>query len=137
MIDPAAGKWEASRLEELRRFLRRRALLVLNAAATLPAMLLAWTARGVRLEVRLAAERERGEWDAVLFGDGDWRVRTENRIAPPVLAAGDELVFEGCFAARVVEVSRLSPRLVRIYFALEDATLWDGLYRWGRPVQYS
>src|SRR5438552_1269210 len=73
-IDPAAGKWEHSRLAELPRFLRGRDLLVLNDAATLPAMLLAWTARGVRLEVRLAAERERGEWDAVLFGDGDWRV---------------------------------------------------------------
>lgn len=43
----------------------------------------------------------------------------------------------GSLTARVVEVLPPSPRLLRVAFDAQGAALWAGLYRSGRPVQYS
>jgi S-adenosylmethionine:tRNA ribosyltransferase-isomerase len=119
--------------------LRRGDLLVVNDAATLPASLPARTARGDRLELRLAGPGDdAGRWPAVAFGPGSWRTRTEHRPPPPPLDAGDRLTFEGGLAARVVSVAAASPRLLALAFDNgRDADLLPRLYRAGRPVQYS
>jgi S-adenosylmethionine:tRNA ribosyltransferase-isomerase len=106
------------------------------------------------VEVRLAADGGDGDgpgggdgeggpafW-AVLFGSGDWHQRTEDRPAPPVLPVGATLRFgvPGALRARIVEVSPLSPRLVRLRFArvgANDDAVWAGIYGLGRPVQYA
>ena len=85
-IDTGRGSWSDSRLDQLPRLLEPEDLLVVNDAATLPASLPALTRDGARVEIRLAAERENGAWDAVLFGEGDWHDRTEERAAPPAAA---------------------------------------------------
>lgn len=104
------------------------ALVVVNDAATLPASLQA-TLRGLPVELRLAAAEP---WRAVVFGAGDWRMRTEDRPAPPRVAVGDRLEGVG---ATVVAVEH--PRLVTLRFDLDGDALWRALYRLGRPVQYS
>jgi S-adenosylmethionine:tRNA ribosyltransferase-isomerase len=137
-VDPSSGRLEDRRVEELPLLLAPGDLLVVNDAATLPAALLADTRLGA-LEVRLAglADPVGGSWDAVLFGSGTWRQRTEDRPAPPVLAAEDVLRFSGGLSAHVASVSSLSPRLVRLRFDRSGAELWSALYAAGRPVQYS
>lgn len=193
-IDPGADRFEHALVGGLPGLVAPGDLLVVNDAATIPASLLARTANGAPIEVRLAGvipemhgskddgasrgswlgeadfarthgsgdrgaapgrapgadgtsggqatekshfTEENRAWAAVTFGEGDWRVRTEDRPAPPVLRSGERLAFEGGLTARIEQVSDLSPRLVTLRFDLEGAALWDALYRAGRPVQYS
>jgi S-adenosylmethionine:tRNA ribosyltransferase-isomerase len=133
-----SGRVEDRRMRELPRLLRQGDLLVLNDAATLPASLEARTSAGKPIEVRLSGRTDRHrEWTAVLLGRGDWRIRTEDRPAPPQLAEGDVLDFGGDLTAAVRRVSPISPRLVDLLFDRDGDELWAALYRHGRPVQYS
>jgi len=124
------------RIGDLRAILAAGDLLVVNDAATLPSSLIARTVDGAFVEVRLAGESDRGGWRAILFGDGDWRTRTEDRLAPPPLRAGDTLRVDDETRATVVEVDRAHPRLVTLDFG-GGAAAWRAFYRAGRPVQYA
>ncbi len=138
VVDPQRGTHDDRRLDELPFLLRSRDLLVVNDAATLPASLPGQTPDGAPVEVRLAARGATDdEWTAVLFGSGDWRVRTEDRPAPPVLASGDTIELGPDLRAKATLVSPSSPRLVEIRFDREGDALWRALYAHGRPVQYS
>src|SRR5205823_5760867 len=70
-----------------------------------------------------------------LFGAGDFRTRTEDRPAPPTLAAGDRLVLGPLRAT----IERLlgHPRLVSLLFDAAPDEVWAGLARHGRPIQYA
>lgn len=135
-LDPHAGRFHDRTMTELPALLRSGDLLVVNDAATLPASLPAVAPGGARVEVRLLGEVDGGRWRAVLFGEGDWHLRTEDRPAPPILRTGDTLKLDG-LQATVVSVWYPSPRLVELRFDEEGARLWSALYRLGRPVQYA
>jgi len=136
VVDPRAGRFAHARVRDLSASLRPGDVVVVNDAATLPASLRGRTARGEAVELRLAARREDGAWTALLFGDGDWRTRTEDRPKPPPIAPGDELRFDGV-ACRVVTVAGPSRRVAVVRFDRAGAALWSALYRAGRPVQYA
>ena len=135
-LDPRGGRFRDGRLADLPDLLRRNDLMVLNDAATIPASLAGRTASGQSVEVRLLADVSPGRWRAVLFGEGDWRTRTEDRPPPPRLRPGDVVCFGG-LTATLICAYPLSPRLVDLRFDAEDAALWTALYRLGRPVQYA
>jgi S-adenosylmethionine:tRNA ribosyltransferase-isomerase len=138
-------------------FLRPGDLVIANDAATLPASL-----NGVHLpsggaiEVRLAGRvpqpssgdhqhRRSGGQEgfsfsetlflAVVFGSGDFRMRTEDRPLPPALAPGDRLVLGPLVA--IVEALLDHPRLVSLRFTGPADEVWAGLARHGRPIQYA
>ena len=54
------------------------------------------------------------QFDAVVFGPGDYHTRTEHRILPPALKAGDRLLL-GPLSATVVDTLG-HPRLVSLEF---------------------
>jgi len=135
-LDPHAGRFRDTTLTELPALLRSGDLLIVNDAATLPASLSAIAPGGARVELRLLGEMEDRRWRAVLFGEGDWHLRTEERPAPPILRTGDVLQLDG-LRATVVSVWYPSPRLVELRFDAEGAALWSALYRLGRPIQYA
>ena len=145
VIDTERSSVSDARTADLGRILDPGDLLVVNDAATLPASFRGRTARADAVEVRLAGPPEDGRCRAVLFGPGDWRERTEDRRPPPGVRSGETIVFAAGRAeakgsdlsADIVSVSPLSPRLVTLWFDREGATLWEALYRLGRPVQYS
>ena len=88
VIDPARGIAHTA-VSELPAWLRAGDLLVVNDAATVPASLHG-TFGGAPIELRLAAPTDDPVvWQAVVFGAGDWRTRTEHRPTPPLLAPGD------------------------------------------------
>ena len=72
---------------------------------------------------------------AVVFGAGDFRTPTEHRPHPPVLQAGDALQL-GPLRAVVLRVVK-HPRLVDVCFQNPVAEIWEGLSRYGRPIQYA
>lgn len=122
-------------------FLRPNDLLIANDAATLPASL-----TGVhqptreRIEVRLAGRPslnliEVDRFSAVVFGDGDFHTRTEDRPLPPPLTEGDELQL-GPLHATVAEILG-HPRLVSLHFHGGVDEVWAGLASHGKPIQYS
>jgi S-adenosylmethionine:tRNA ribosyltransferase-isomerase len=122
-------------------FLRPGDLLIANDAATLPASLQGVHARtGASIEVRLAGRpslrpEDVGRFNAVVFGEGDFRTRTEDRPPPPPLAAGDRLVL-GPLRATVERLLEHS-RLVSLLFDGAPDEVWAGLARHGQPIQYA
>src|SRR6185295_16812048 len=117
-------------------------LVVANDAATLPASLGGThLPSGATIELRLAGRASLGAPDetprfrAVVFGAGDFRIRTEDRPAPPSLASGDALVV-GPLRAEV-ERTLGHPRLVAIRFLGDVDAVYAGIARHGRPVQYA
>lgn len=121
--------------------LRAGDLVVANDAATLPASLNGTHgATGASIEVRLAGRPSLkpevvSRFRAVVFGAGDFRTRTEDRPAPPPLAAGDRLVL-GPLRATVERLLH-HPRLVSLWFDGSPDEVWAGLARHGRPIQYA
>src|SRR5262249_1708349 len=128
---------EDSSIEFLPDHLRPGDLLVVNDAATLPASLQARDSNDHQLEIRLTAQLGDRVWQAVIFGAGDWRIPTEARPSPPRFKEGEEIVFSEDFKARVLRENRLSERLLDLEFNRSGEDLWRGIYKHGKPVQYS
>lgn len=138
VIDAALGTLTHSRVDDLGALLGPRDVLVVNDAATIPASLPACVEGYPSLELRLASSTEDpAVWDAVLFGPGDWRTRTELRPAPPALSVGDRLRVADALEATVLAVSPLSPRLLTLRFEGNSEVFWRAVYAAGRPVQYA
>ncbi|HTT13999.1 MAG TPA: S-adenosylmethionine:tRNA ribosyltransferase-isomerase [Burkholderiaceae bacterium] len=127
--------------QDLARVLCPGDLLVANDAATLPASLRGQHLRtGAEIEIRLAGRRSIAadavsEFDALVFGAGDYRTRTEDRPLPPRLSPGDELAIGPLRAT----VRRLlgHPRLVALQIAGTPDAIRAGIARHGRPIQYA
>ena len=122
-------------------FLRPNDLVIANDAATLPASL-----TGVhqpsrqQIEVRLAGRPSLNAMDvsrfnAVVFGEGDFHTRTEDRSLPPPLTPGDTLLL-GPLQATVEELLG-HPRLVSLLFHGTADEVWAGLASHGKPIQYA
>ena len=138
VLDAAHTTLTHADIEDLPSLVRAGDLVVVNDAATIPASLRGTTARGEPVELRLAgATEDESVWSAVLFGDGDWRTRTEHRPAPPSVTVGDELVFGEELRAVIEDISTRSDRLVTVRFGLSGDRLWRAIYALGRPVQYA
>jgi S-adenosylmethionine:tRNA ribosyltransferase-isomerase len=126
---------------EFGRLLQAGDLLVANDAATLPASLSGrHVPSGRRIEVRLAggdalAVDQVKRFAAVVFGLGDFRMRTEDRPPPPAMQPGDRLTL-GPLTATIRRVTGNS-RIVALEFDGTPHDLWEGLARHGRPIQYS
>ena len=122
-------------------FLRPHDLLIANDAATLPASLSgSHESTGAQIEVRLAGwhslkPSDFGRFMAIVFGAGDFHMRTEDRPPPPTLKRGDRLVL-GPLRATVEELLG-HPRLISLRFVGSFDHVWNGLAQHGRPIQYS
>jgi S-adenosylmethionine:tRNA ribosyltransferase-isomerase len=141
LVADRCGRLHHRRRAEFDRLLHAGDLLVANDAATLPASL---TGRhlpsGRRIEVRLAgrdtlAVDQVKRFDAVVFGLGDFRMRTEDRPSAPAMRPGDRLAL-GPLSATIRRVTGKG-RLVALEFDGTPDDLWEGVARHGRPIQYS
>ncbi len=114
-------------------------LVVANDAATLPASLFGrHSLTGQPVEVRLAGREslaETGQFSAVVFGEGDFRMRTEDRPKPPALNPGDRLDLGPLRA--IVARSLNHPRFILLQFEGTPREIREGLARHGRPIQYA
>ncbi|HTA21012.1 MAG TPA: S-adenosylmethionine:tRNA ribosyltransferase-isomerase, partial [Polyangia bacterium] len=126
-LDPRTGRRRDLRVGALPDVLAAGDLVVLNDSATLPASLRG-RLDGAPVEVRLAGRRDDGAWNAVLFGAGDWRTRTEDRAGPPAARAGARIAFGLDLGGLVASVSPLSPRLVALRFDGDEDAFWTALY---------
>ncbi len=122
-------------------FLRPNDLVIANDAATLPASLTGvHQPTGQQIEVRLAGRPSLDAGDvnrfsAVVFGEGDFHTRTEDRPLPPPLTPGDKLLL-GPLQANLEELLG-HPRLVSLLFHGTADEVWAGLASHGKPIQYS
>jgi S-adenosylmethionine:tRNA ribosyltransferase-isomerase len=116
-------------------------VVIANDAATLPASLFGVHNRsGQAIEVRLAGREsvcpdEVKQFSAVVFGEGDYHTPTERRPSPPELRPGDTLQL-GPLNATVLRLLG-HPRLLIVRFEDPSPRIWEGLARYGRPIQYS
>ena len=122
-------------------FLLPNDLVIANDAATLPASLAGVLhPTGKAIEVRLAGRpsldpSDINRFSAVVFGEGDFHLRTEDRPLPPPLQSGDILLL-GPLRATVQNLLG-HPRLVELVFAGTADEIWAGLASHGRPIQYA
>ena len=139
MVAGRRGRLEHWRRADFVRLFRSGDLVIANDAATLPASLSGQhVPSGRDIEVRLAGRdslEQVTRFSAVLFGRGDFRTRTEDRPLPPAACLGDRLTL-GPLQARIVR-QHDHPRLVGVEFEGSPGTVWEGLARHGRPIQYS
>lgn len=141
LVVDASGQVQHAPRSALPGLLRPGDLLVANDAATLPASLSGvHRPSGEAIEVRLAGRRSLAvddvhEFTAITFGAGDHRTRTEDRAAPPLLHPGDPLQL-GPLRAEVVHTLG-HPRLVTLRFEGTPDSIWAGLARHGKPIQYA
>ena len=137
-VDPV-GKISHLPRSEFVNLLRADDLVIANDAATLPASLSGHLVRsGRQIEIRLSGRgslHEVTEFSAVVFGQGNFHTRTEDRPLPPHLKQGDWLKL-GSLNARVVRVLD-HPRHVLLRFEGAQGQIWEGLARHGRPIQYA
>lgn len=137
----AAGRVRSVPRSSLAELLRPGDVVIANDAATLPASLTGVHLQtGMVVEVRLAARASLASddvlrFDAVMFGRGDHRTRTEDRALPPPLAPGQRLQFGSLTA--VIEALLGHPRLVALRFENSTPEVWAGLAQHGRPIQYA
>ena len=116
-------------------------LVIANDAATVPASLFGvHLATAAPVEVRLAGRRslegeEMNVFDAIVFGAGDYRTRTEHRPVPPPLHVGDVMQLVGLRAEIVCVLDH--PRFVRLRLAGSPHEIWEALAHSGRPIQYA
>ena len=121
--------------------LRLGDIVVANDAATMPASIFGVHKRtGRSIEVRLAGSEsifheDVRQFTAVVFGEGNYRTPTERRPSPPELRPGDTLHL-GSLTATILQLLS-HPRFVLIRFEGTSASIWEGLARHGRPIQYS
>ncbi len=117
-------------------------LVIANDAATLPASLFGeHVPSGRQIEARLAGRDSLAidqvtRFSAVLFGPGDHRTRTEDRLSPPAVRPGDRLTL-GPLRASVKRLLLNHPRFVELELDGSAREIWEGLARHGRPIQYS
>jgi S-adenosylmethionine:tRNA ribosyltransferase-isomerase len=95
---------------------------------------------GRTIEVRLAGRDSLSpegvcRFSAVVFGEGDYHTRTEDRPPPPPLEAGDRIELGSLRAT--VEGRLGHPRLLALRFDGPADVVWAGLARHGRPIQYA
>jgi S-adenosylmethionine:tRNA ribosyltransferase-isomerase len=139
LIVDGRGHIEHQARSEFVNLLRSGDVVVANDAATLPASLSGRHNRtGRRIEVRLAGRDsldDASQFSAVVFGEGDFRTRTESRSKPPLLIPGDRLEL-GCIRATVRRLLN-HPRFILLQFEGSQREIWEGLARHGRPVQYA
>ena len=141
LVVDSKGRFTHAPRTALADFLRPGDLVIANDAATLPASLAGvHLASGRTIEVRLAARRSFAAEDvthfsAMVFGEGDFHTRTEDRPMPPRLAPGDGLSLGPLRAT----VERLlgHPRLIALQFQGSSGEIWSGLAHHGRPIQYA
>ncbi len=136
----ATARIKGARVADLGRFLRQGDLVVLNDSATLPASipgLLHGRAVEARLARRVQDEGHRGRFWAVLFGEGDFRTRTEKRALPPPAQPGDTLHALG-MSLRVVHVDPEHPRFVEVdVVPAGTGSVTAAIVRAAHPVQYA
>lgn len=137
LVDPVDRSIIDGSFEDLGSRLLPGDLLVVNDAATIPASLSGRTSAGEPVEVRLREAPDADRCEAVLFGAGDWRTRTEDRAAPPRLSPRARIEIAPDLAAVVERVSPISPRAVTLRFDRSGDALWSALYLHGLPVQYA
>jgi S-adenosylmethionine:tRNA ribosyltransferase-isomerase len=141
LVVDSQGRMQHADRARLADFLQPGDVLIANDAATLPASLAGTHVRtGQAIEARLAGRRSLDpddvrEFTAVVFGEGDWRTRTEDRAAPPPLARHDEL-YLGPLRATVLELLG-HPRLITLRFEGPVDWIWSGIARHGKPIQYA
>ena len=141
LVVSAGGRMSHAPRSRLVEFLRRGDVVVANDAATFPASLHGVHERtGSAIEARLAGRSSLRSDDvrrfiAVVFGEGDFRMRTEDRPSPPPLGRGDRLRFGPLNA--VVEATLDHPRLIAMRVEGSIEAIWEGIARHGRPIQYA
>lgn len=144
MVVTSDGHIEDRDRLEIGQLFRPGDLVVANDAATLPASLRgSHELTGEPIEIRLAGFLPTDEptvghltrFVAVVFGEGDYQMRTEDRPVPPPLAPGDRLLLGPLIA--LVERLLDHPRLIAVHFVGEPARVTAGLAKHGRPIQYS
>ena len=117
ILNEAHTKAEFTHFRELGKYLNPNDLIVMNISGTVPGSFLG-EVNGSSIEIRLAAfagtaVEDFSEWWAIAFGEGSWRMPTEDRGLPEKLKMGDLIRVSEDFFIKILEINS---RVMKIRF---------------------
>jgi S-adenosylmethionine:tRNA ribosyltransferase-isomerase len=116
-------------------------VIVVNNASTLPSSFPGFHVSSHEfIEVRLVQSlndqiNDVSKWKVIIFGEGDWRIPTEERKNPPKVEVGDIFRFKANLFAKIINIDQ--NYLLDIEFEGSKNEIWQKLYEAGKPTQYS
>ena len=127
-------------VDKLIQYINEGDILVVNNSSTLPSSFLGYHERSQEsIEIRLVQSlnskiTDISKWKIIIFGEGDWRIPTEDRKKAPKVELGDILQFKSDLIAKVIGREK---NLFEIEFMGTNNEIWHKLYEAGQPTQYS
>lgn len=131
-----------STLNHLDSYLTANDVIVVNDSAVIPGSFQGFhVPSNKKIEFRLVRflglnKRHFNEWEAIVYGEGDWTSPTENRLQPPPITIGDKLVA-GDLQAEVIGFSEQNSRIIKINFHGTASDILRKIYKYGSLIQYS
>ena len=131
------------KLYELPDLLTNNDIIVINNTATLPASLFGYHSETrEKIELRLVSSlstdpSDLSHWMALIFGEGDWTLTTEERKNVSHIEIGTLLYLGDELTARIENIFTISNRYIEIRFLGSKLDLWRKIYHFGKPIQYS
>jgi S-adenosylmethionine:tRNA ribosyltransferase-isomerase len=129
-------------LNNLPNHLSKNDVLVVNDSAVIPGSFQAYHYQSNELiELRLVRflgkkTTDISKWQAITYGEGNWRIPTEKRNDPPKMTIGD-LIIVNDLIAKIIEISFEIERLLTIEFLGEKSEIIRKIYYYGNLIQYS
>lgn len=131
-----------STLNQLDKYLTPNDVIVVNDSAVIPGTFQGFhVPSNQKVEFRLVRflssdKTHFSQWEAIVYGQGDWTTPTEKRLNPPLIVAGDKLIT-GDLIAEVQGCSIVNNRLLRINFLGSNPEILRKIYSYGSLIQYS
>jgi S-adenosylmethionine:tRNA ribosyltransferase-isomerase len=149
VVDKSKDQYTKIPLIEIVNFLNKNDVLVINDSSTIPSSLSGYY-YGIPIELRLTnlisqneevkliEELDFSQWQAIIYGFGTWREKTEDRFKFTNLSVGD-IIYIGTLSAEITEIDPEFQFFIRLKFHSLDPTksIINQLYSNGKPIQYS
>ena len=129
-------------LKNLHNYFDDNDVIIVNDSAVIPGSFQGYHyPSNEQVELRLARHvsdkmNDFRRWEAIVYGFGNWKTPTENRLPPPDIQVGDFFIFEE-LVAEVISTSLSNNRLLTIQFQEDNNKLLSKIYKYGKLIQYS
>ena len=129
-------------LDHLYKFFTKDDVIVINDSSVVPGSFQGYHyPSNLPVELRLVrflgtVKNDYNHWEAIAYGEGNWRTATEDRLPPPSIQVGDSIMIHD-LVVKIIKCTGPSKRLLTIEFEEGNDILLHKIYKYGKMIQYS